>query len=180
MESSNRLKIKIGPHEFEAEGNSEAVQEQFRIFTEMIASISITTVPQTQNTPQGGGLTPQAQPQRGDMPSLDSALDKITKIEDRTVSLTVRPKTVDDAVLVLLYSQKTLRENDAVTGAEIMNGITATGGMSVARVDKLLEKLGRDGDVIVIGERRSKRYRLTNAGLAKARQVATDLLAIVA
>jgi DNA-binding transcriptional regulator PaaX len=61
-----------------------------------------------------------------------------------------------------------------------MEGLTATGGLSVLRVDRLLERIGNAGDVVVIGVHRSKRYRLTNAGLAKARQIAADLLATVA
>jgi len=180
MDGSYRLKIKIGPHEFDAEGSPDVVQEQFRIFKEMIAAVPAMPTPQPQPTPTPTAETAQINQNRADTAPQEPALSKITKVEDRIISLTVRPRTVDDAVLLLLYSQKTLRDNDAVTGAEVMNGITATGGMSVDRVDKLLERLGRDGDVIVIGERRSKRYRLTNAGATKARQIATDLLAIVA
>jgi len=102
------------------------------------------------------------------------------KVDERIVSLTVRPKNPDDAALLLLYGQKMLRENDSVTGAEVMGGITATGGLSIGRVDRLLENLARGGDVIVVGEHRSKRYRLTNAGLNKVRQVAGELVATVA
>ena len=58
--------------------------------------------------------------------------------------------------------------------------IKATGGLAVGRIDRLLEKAGTDGDVLVSGERRAKRYRLTNTGLAKARQIAIDLIAVVA
>src|SRR5713226_4623936 len=122
MENSYRLKIKIGPHEFDADGPAEAVQEQFRIFKEMITSAPGAPLPQTQNTHLGNGTGTQTVPPRTDMALLDSSLGKITKLEDRTVSLTVRPQSINDAVLLLLYSQKTLRENDAVTGAEIMNG----------------------------------------------------------
>jgi DNA-binding PadR family transcriptional regulator len=102
------------------------------------------------------------------------------KVDGRIVSLTIRADTPDDAVLLLLYGQKVLRENDSVTGGDIMEGLTATGGTSIGRVDRVLEKMGRDGDVIVIGERRGKRYRLTNAGLSRARQIANSLIAIVA
>ncbi len=82
--------------------------------------------------------------------------------------------------MLILYAQKTLRENDSITGGEIIEGLTATGGLAVMRVDRLLEKAGRDGDVIVIGERRAKRYRLTNTGLNKARGLAAEMIAIVA
>jgi DNA-binding transcriptional regulator PaaX len=61
-----------------------------------------------------------------------------------------------------------------------MDGISATGGFGLFRVDRLLEGMAREGDVIVIGERRSKRYRLTNTGITRARQAAVDLIAIVA
>jgi hypothetical protein len=82
--------------------------------------------------------------------------------------------------LLLLYGQKVLRDNDAVTGGEVIEGLTATGGMSIGRTDRVLEKMGRDRDVIVIGERRGKRYRLTNTGISRARQIASSLIAIVA
>ncbi len=115
-----------------------------------------------------------------DLASPDASLDKIMKVEKRVVSLTARPQMVGEAVLLVLYGQKILRGNDAVTGGEVMDALVTTGGYMLPRVDRLLEKLSSDGDVIVIGEHRAKRYRLTNAGIIKARQLATDLLAIVA
>jgi hypothetical protein len=180
MEIPYRLKIKIGANEFEAEGSAEVVQDQFRMFKELLGSVPPVPEPQTQNAPDNRVADPQTIAVRLDTSIADLSLDKITKNDNRTISLTVRPQSTDDAVLMLVYAQKIIRQNDAVTGAEIMNGITATGGMLVSRVDKLLEKLAKDGDVIVIGERRGKRYRLTNTGLARARQIASDLLAIVA
>lgn len=127
--------------------------------------------------PADQGGTPL--PLRVAVPAIDSALDKIMRVENRVVSLTVRAKSIDDAVLLLVYGQKTLRQNDAVTGAEVMDGLTAT-GQRIGRVDRVLTKAGELGDVIVIGMGRAKRYRLTNAGITKARQVAAELIAIVA
>ena len=101
------------------------------------------------------------------------------RVEDRVVSLLIKPDRVDSALLLLLYGQKVLRKNDAVSGAEVLDGVKATGGLAVTRVDKLLEKASTAGDVIVMGERRAKRYRLTNAGLAKARSVADGLASLI-
>jgi hypothetical protein len=115
-----------------------------------------------------------------DTTSVDSSLGKIMKVDNRIVSLTARPTTVGDAVLLVLYGQKILRENDSVTGGEVMDALVTTGGYMLPRVDRLLEKLAADGEVIVIGERRSKRYRLTNSGVTAAREIAKDLLALVA
>jgi hypothetical protein len=191
MDDTYRLKIKIGSHEFEAEGPVQVVQAQFAAFKELVASLPPTPPPTsfTIPTPQGGqqvvmdggnGLyTPPAQP-KPDASALDSALDKIMKLENRVVSLTARPDTADSALLLLLYGQKVMRQNDAVTGMEVNDGIEATGGLAITRPDRVLERMAAMGDVIVIGERRSKTYRLTNAGLAKARQAASTLLATVA
>ncbi len=184
MDDHYRMRLKIGGHEFEAEGPVAVVQEQVKRFMDLIASLPTEVVvnPYYEQRPPEPPQLP-ASSKTGVMET-DSSLDKIMRLEDRIVSLTVRPRdtarNVEDTVLLLLYGQRMLRHNDAVTGAEVMAGITATGGLSVARTDRLLEKMARDGDVIVVGEHRSKTYRLTNAGLAKARQVAADLLAIVA
>jgi hypothetical protein len=180
MDEHYRLKIKVGQHEFEAEGPADVVREQFDAWKEMIAFAPVNWSAQPQleqvTTPSTATMT-TAKP---DASSIDTMLDKIMRVDNRVVSLTVRANSVEDAALLILYGQKTLRQNDAITGGEVMEGMTATGGFSMARVDRLLEKLGRDGDAIVIGERRGKRYRLTNAGQTKARQIAADLIAIVA
>lgn len=129
---------------------------------------------------RGSAEDAPSSPVRQKPEAVDELLPEIMRVEDRVVSLLVKPEKVDDALLLLLYGQKALRKNDAVSGAEMLDGIKATGGMAVTRVDKLLEKARISGDVIVMGERRAKRYRLTNAGLAKARTVADGLASIIA
>jgi hypothetical protein len=179
MDDTYRQKMKIGVHEFEAEGPVNVVQEQVKRFMELIASLPKEAIVAPAQKVEAAENPSSNQP-KPPAPATDSSLNKIMRTEDRVISLTVRPGSAEDAVLLLLYGQKILRSNDSVTGAEVMSGITATGGLAVSRVDRLLEKMARDGDVIVVGEHRSKTYRLTNTGLAKARQVAADLLAIVA
>jgi hypothetical protein len=187
MDDSYRQRLKIGIHEFEAQGPVNVVQEQVKRFLDLIASLPAEQVLPASREPDVPTTvsevlipTPTSSRNTISIPAIDLRLDKIMKVAERIVSLTVRPKNPDDAALLLLYGQKMLRENDSVTGAEIMGGITATGGLSMDRVDRLLEKLARDGDVIVVGEHRSKRYRLTNSGLNKVRHVAGELVATVA
>ena len=176
MDGSHRIKIKIGPYEFEAEGSAVVVQSQFDAFKELIASAppppAAPTAPMADQRADGSATS------AGTIP--DQSLGKIMKLDGRIVSFTVPPKSLSDAVLLLLLGQKLLRGNDSVSGAEMVDGMTATGGMNGARSDRLLERAAKDGDVIVIGERRAKRYRLTNTGLAKARQLANELIAVVA
>lgn len=180
MEITYRLKIKVGEHIFEAEGPPESVREQFQAFRELIASI-----PQVKVTnPQ---ILTNLEPNRVEVAQEnqnetvnESTLPRIMRVNTRTVSLTVRPKSLEDAIVLIMFGQKVLRQSDSVTGGEIIDGLRATGGLAFGRIDRLLEKIGKDGDIIVTGENRGKRYRMTNAGLAKARQIAMGLLAIVA
>jgi hypothetical protein len=186
MEHS-RIKLEIGGHVFDAEGPVEVVKEQLAIFKEMIANLPprtahVATLRTASASPSVSGsasFSPSAS--ASPSPSFDPAenISRITKVEDRIVSLTVKPKSIDEAVLLVLYGQKVIRANDAVTGAEVMSGLTAT-GIKIVRVDRLLEQASEIGDVIVIGSNRAKRYRLTNSGFAKADALAGELLATVA
>lgn len=179
MDDTYRLKIKIGNFEFEAEGPPDAVREQFQSFKELVAMCPPAAEPKAQETPVDSSLPPLLPPAPTDMASIDSSLDKIMRLDNRIVSLTVRPTSPEEATLLLLYGQKVKRQNDSVTGYEILTGFETT-GLGSPRVDRLMDKLSQDGDAIVIGERRAKRYRLTNAGLIKARQIAAKFIASVA
>jgi hypothetical protein len=179
MDAPYRLKIKVGLHEFEAEGPPDVVQEQFKLFKQMIDSVPPAAAPQTQATSPQDSSPIFPATERQDVPSATLNIGKIMDQDGRVVSLTVPPKSPEDAVLLLMYGQRALRGNDSVTGSEVMDGLTTTGGMAVDRVDRLLEKVGRDGDIIITGERRGKRYRLTNTGVAKAQRIAQDLIALV-
>ena len=169
-----KLKIKVGQHEFEAEGPTEIVQEQFLAFKELASTIPSHDPAKTNVSDE------PAKPSRPKPDEIDDKLSEIMRVEGRIVSLMIKPEKVDAALLLLLYGQKVLRDNNAVSGAEIFDGVKATGGLAVSRVDKLLEKAGKAGDVIVMGERRSKRYRLTNAGLAKARSIGDQQVSLIA
>lgn len=188
---STKVKFKVGVHEFEAEGPAEVVKAQLEAFREMIAmvpaTVAVPAAPVTQQPPTAAPtLAPTTEmPDSGgsaalpDAIGIDRSLSKIAKLDGRVVSLTVRADPLPDAILLLIYGQKIFRNNDAVTGTEIMSGLTAT-GQRVERVDRILTNMGDRGDVIVIGVGRSKTYRLTNMGMDNARKIAARLIATVA
>ena len=185
METPYRLKIQIHGNSFEAEGDAETVQEQFRAFKEMIAHTPAPPVPITQSLADQMKLSDDVQTainptvHNSSVPFNEQALGKIMRLEARIVSLTVRPKTVQDALLLLVYGQKVLRQNELCSGGVLLSGLVTTGGYSIDRVDRLLHNMGLAGDLIVMGEHRGKKYRLSNSGFAKARQLASDLLVTV-
>jgi hypothetical protein len=181
MEDTHHLKIKLGAHEFEASGSAESVREQFQAFKEMVTAIGFAAQQPAPPQPISTKEEPYDPQKIYDLAeqrplAVDNGLSQITKVEGRSVSLTARPKDISNGVLVIMYGQKILRQNEGVTGAEMIQGLKATGGYSFDRVDRVLDRMAREGDILAFGEHRGKRYRLTNTGLVKARALATDLI----
>ena len=169
---TQKLKLKIGDHEFEAEGPVTIVQAQFEAFRELVQRLPARAEPPTQTN-----AAPVAAPQAPAGADLD--IGRIMSQDGRLVSLTARGASVEDEILLVLLGQKVLRNNDSVTGGEVIDGLRLT-GRTVQRVDYYLDKMTTTGDVMTIGVRRARRYRLTNTGSTKAREVARTLIANVA
>ena len=168
-----RLKVKIGSHEFDAEGPKDLVREQFETFKELVSNTPVTeSVPATTEQAEDAEEVPQSEK----IPDLK--LNKIMQVEHKVVSLTAPAKSAQDAALLLIYGQKVLRQCERVTGAQVMEGMRLS-GLPVGRVDRLLDKARKEGDLIIMGQRRAKRYRITNKGINQARDLAQALLDMV-
>ncbi len=164
-----RLKVKVSEHEFDAAGPIDAIQAQFAAFTALIVSVmkiaplDTPSVAQTATTEQ----TP-------------ANVEKIVmRQEGRMVSLTMRGRSLEDDLLLVLLGQKLLRNNDAVTGGEITTGLRLSGRV-IGRVNHELDKMTETGNLITMGTGRARRYRLTNQGLVKAQGLARSLAEISA
>jgi hypothetical protein len=171
----NKLRIKIGDHEFEAEGPPEIVQAQLAAFKELLAN------PQTQAKHQPAEQ-PAEQPQPLAIRPVTNgppALDKIIKVEGRVVSLTAHTNSLEDALILLLLGQKTFRSNDGVTGGELVDGLKRS-GQSTDHMGRTLEKIASEGNILITGAHRGKRYRMTNQGVTKAQQIARSVIELVA
>jgi hypothetical protein len=174
-----KIKVKVGQHEFEAEGPSELIQSQFQDFKELIAT-SEKHKDDTCAVSKNQDKTPAGTPFALQPPIAPTSLyDKIMRVEGRIVSLTVRAATEQDAVLLMMLGQKTYRGNDTVTGNEIMEGLQRS-GVIVPRVDRVMERLVSDGLVIRIGAHRATRYRFINQGMTRAQELANAAIASVA
>lgn len=169
-----RLKIKLGNHEFEADGPAEAVQSQFQAFKDLVATLPQHTGKNTQS-PIPESITHPDPPalQRVDSSAL---LDKMFRQNSRVVSLTAPPESETDATLLILYGQRFYRENENATGSEILDGMSES-GFRKPRIDRILRGLADEGEVIITGAHRGKRYRLTNKGHAHAETIVRDTLA---
>jgi hypothetical protein len=152
--------MKFGEHEFEAEGSNGVVLAELAAFKKLLVA-------------QGKAIPPESEPTR---PPID--IEKIMRIDGRVVSLAVQRESVEDAVLLLLFGQRQLRNNNRVSGAEIMDGLRAS-RHRVMRVDHRLRRLVADGSINAAGRRRARRYALTNRGLQKAQDIARELTASI-
>jgi hypothetical protein len=170
---SYRIKVKIGDNEFDAEGPPDLVKAQFEAFKEIITSL-----PPRNDTPIVQPVQQVPFIQAVAQESEQANFEKMFKAEGRVISLTALPANVMDAVLLTLFGQRTFRNNDSITGAEIKDGLVQS-GYRVDRVDRFIDKLTGEGLVIKIGIGKASRYRLTNQGLARALGLARDVLATI-
>jgi len=176
MEQNNKLKIRIGDFEFEAEGPSEVVQAQLAAFKELLATPQAKSKKQSEESDQSGGTE---QLQKTSASSGPIALDKILKVEGRVVSLTAHTSSLEDALMLLLLGQKTFRSNDGVTGSELVDGLRRS-GQSTNHMGRTLDKIESEGSIIITGAHRGKKYRMTNTGVTKAQQIARGVIDLVA
>jgi hypothetical protein len=169
-----RLKIKIGEHEFEAEGPADVVQSQFAAFKDLVGSIGV------EKPRLADAVAESADPAKdtNNNTSAPLPMEKIMRAEGRLISLTVRAASIQDAILALLLGQRQYRANDSVTGSEILDGLRES-GQAVSRIDHTLNQLSDEGSVITIGAHRGRRYRLTNAGVSRAQNVVRSMISLV-
>src|SRR5258705_11162724 len=100
-----RLKVKVNEHEFDATGPIDAVQSQFAAFTALIVSVM-------KIEPPFAASVAQAAPSEQVPVSVEKV---VMRLEGRMVSLTMRGRSLEDDLLLLLLGQKLLRHTDAVT-----------------------------------------------------------------
>jgi hypothetical protein len=167
---TTRIKVKIGEHEFDAEGPVETVQAQFETFRALVS-----TTPR-QNLQAKIGENLQANDTNDTSKSLPHIpIEQIMHLSGRVVSLTALPKSATDAALLIMLGQRDLRANVSVTGQELGDGL-AQSGREVPRVDRIMDQALKDSWVLKTGVKRGTRYRLTNLGLSKALGIAKELI----
>jgi hypothetical protein len=166
-----KIRLKVGDHEFEAEGPPDLVQAQFEAFRELISRS-----PEKQADKQPDVLSEVKQDEQVKVPFAHIPLERIMRANGRIVSLTALPPSTEDAALLIMLGHKDLRDNENVTGQEIGDGL-AQSGRPVARTDRVMDKPIASALVLKSGLKRSTRYRLSNVGHQRALLLARDLLA---
>lgn len=177
-----RLRIKIGDCEFEAEGSQEIVERQFSEFKELLKSPPVSNHQESNNN--GGGAN------EGNAPKLITPVFfatnqywKTFKFDEKRnlLSLSIKPMgdaAQADAILLLLFGYKFLKEQDEVIVTQLKDGLEQS-GFSVNRIDRVIAPYVRSLFVIKTGKAKGGRYRLTNSGTTKAQTLANQLIELV-
>lgn len=168
---TTKIRLKVGSHEFEAEGPPELVQAQFEAFRELISK-----APEKQEDKPPAVIVEPKQEEQVRVPMAHIPLERIMRANGRIVSLTALPSSTEDAALLIMLGHKDLRDNENVTGQEIGDGL-AQSGRPVARTDRVMDKPIAAALVLKSGMKRSTRYRLSNVGHQRALLLARDLVA---
>jgi hypothetical protein len=170
---THRLKMRIGPHEFEAEGTEEAIDKRLEAFKELIALTSDRRNPQAKpnatnatTAPQGNGATNQNE---------NSPLARIFDTTATPMTLTALPSSVGDGLLLLLHGHRHIKGIGQVSVSELLAGLR-TSGFSIVRMDDITPRLLAENMILKIGKRNASKYRLTNIGAQRADAIADELL----
>ncbi|HKQ59497.1 MAG TPA: hypothetical protein VJY35_16655 [Candidatus Eisenbacteria bacterium] len=167
---NHKLRVRVGVHEFEAEGTEEAVAAQFAVWKELINGSS--AKPLQPSPPAARGTEPRAREGYIHIPGVFMTDDK-----RKLVTLEVHPPGESreaDALLLLLYGYSTVYSLDLVPVTKLLEAM-AVSGLRVDRVDRALAPHTRAGYVLKAGRGKGGKYRLSNTGHARAEEMAKEL-----
>lgn len=166
--STYRLRVKIGSHEFEAEGDEDTVLQQFEEFKKLIERSSVAPV-EKPSEPEAGASAAET--------GLHRLFDYDEK--DNLISLRVSPRGEDripDTILLLLLGYREVAGDEEVLVTHLKPAMQRS-GLKVTRVDRMTRSLVDHVLVIKTGVGKGGKYRLSSPGLAKAKKIARKHLA---
>ena len=179
METTHRIKIKLGDAEFDAEGPSDLINAQFSAFLEAVSKATPKAAPAPVAPPSSdtsGDAADANNAAASNAPSVSTdTMSRVFKVND-TVSLLAIPKSdkpAADALLVLLYGYDRMKSINAVTGTTLMKAAKQS-GINVDRIDRIIGT--RDEFVNFAGAKKGRRYSLNNRGVAEAEKIIRKMM----
>ncbi len=174
--ASLKIRLKVGNHEFEAEGDRESVESQVAAWRDLVSDI----IDVEAYSPRYASDRDTAKDRSADATASGVAFDKIFSHAGRMVSLSVLPtgsnREADAALLIMLGQRHYVRE-DLVGGTWILRGL-AKSGLRPGRVDRLFPE--EQDHIVRVGQNRGVKYRLTPSGLSAATDLALQIQRSVA
>ncbi|HVO25502.1 MAG TPA: hypothetical protein VMW56_17925 [Candidatus Margulisiibacteriota bacterium] len=161
-----KLRLKVGPHEFEAEGPREVVAAHFAAWKQLIAA-----GPHDQPAAESPTSSP---PAAGDVRDL-FVTDKWRHLITLRVSPTGEAPLADAALLILYgYPQCLGLDGHEMPVTRLKEALAASGHRRL-RIDRTLAAYVADRLLTKTGHRKGTAYALTPAGLERAEKLARAL-----
>jgi hypothetical protein len=173
-----RLKVSVGSHAFDAEGQETAVREQFALWVQAIngapqpAPEKTTAISTDVRNGHDAEFEVVADDDGDRHDAANGNWNRAFKQDNDQLSLLVMPNTSvpnADSIILLIYGYQTLLKRDAVTSTELMEAAKWS-GMRIDRIDRNLTN-GHAAYVVKGGSRKGSRYSLNNRGLAYAQEL---------
>lgn len=175
MADAQKLRIKIGDAEFEAEGSEASIKFQFDAFLAALSAANAAApkaLPPLNTGGNGNGT-----PDRVDKVPEKTLIDRVFSLgKDGIVSLKYLPKGDQkeaDALLLLLYGYATLKGADAVLGTQLIQAARVS-GITLDRIDRAISK--HEALLLKGGARKGMRYSLNNQGRVKAEEILMQMM----
>jgi hypothetical protein len=179
-----KLRVKIGMHEFEAEGDEAAVREQFSVWQNLLGgskSVSTSAAPgEGEDSATAKEAAPVGQVAMWDAPFTKDQLSKVfdVNLKSNLVTLKVQPTgdgRPNDTLLLIIYGYKTLRNWDTVKVGFLKDALVRS-GVNVDRVDRLAMPCLRKNFLHKGGMGRGGHYGVTNTGTEHAMKIIDEML----
>ena len=185
-----KVRVKLGPAEFEAEGPEDTVRQQLDHFYVAV------TQPLHSHVRQGDGgnetgkhsnkssdsteasSPPELEPGVKSRPDVDpKIIARLFKEKDGVVFLSALPKAEDRsgaALVLILWGYYVLKGRMELTGKELVNSGKLS-GINLDRVDETLDKKGNQRFIATGGAGRRRCYSLNNTGMEYATSLAREI-----
>lgn len=166
-----KIRIKVGPHEFEAEGPRDAVEAQFAVWKELIQA-----QPQAKVSDKQGPVLPTNVTEVRTREGYFSAPWDIFNVDEKRKLVTLKAHPAGenrdaDAILLILYGYLKANQQDEIVVTKIKESLGVS-GLNPDRIDRTVGKYIGEGLLLKTGRGKGGKYRLTNTGLARADELA--------
>jgi hypothetical protein len=167
-----RLKVRLGSHEFEAEGTEEVVKDQFALFltAAQSATVNVPETPSAHSSKSEGAST------LGEADDIERLWNRAFKRKEDQLSLHGLPETKSqnaDSLVLLIYGYHELLKQDSVQSTTLMDAAKQS-GLRIDRIDRNIPT-AYNQYVIRGGNGKGSRYSLNNRGLAYAQSLLEDM-----
>ncbi len=172
---THKIRVKVGAHEFEAEGSKDAVEAQFQAFLELVKAAP--APPSSQGSGSSGEDVTREEPEQ-------KRLDRVYLYDENTgvVSLRISPPgnlTHGDIILLVLLGYELLADEREIKVIALRAALVKS-RRNPSRLDRAIAPYRKAQKILKGGKSKGSWYELSNAGRIEAERILDSVLDQVA